>query len=65
MYQVTTRVHSPASVGASSSPTSALSSVDFPAFTRPTIATRNGSPRRSWTRRSRSPDTVDPSAAGP
>src|SRR4029077_16360455 len=35
-YHVTTRVHSPTSVGASSSPTSAFSSVDFPAFTRPT-----------------------------
>ncbi len=37
----------------------------IPAFTRPTIATRKGSPKRSRTRRSRSPDTVDPSAAGP
>ena len=48
-YQVTTRVHSPASVGATCSPTSALSSVDLPAFTLPAIATRSGSSsRRSW-----------------
>jgi len=43
---VTTRVHSPASVGAISSPTSALSSVDLPAFTFPAIATRSGSSNR-------------------
>src|SRR3954453_22003333 len=42
-YQVTTRVHSPASVGAISSPTSALSRVDLPALTLPAIATRSGS----------------------
>ena len=42
-YQVTIRVHSPASVGASSSPTSALSRVDLPAFTLPAMATRRGS----------------------
>ena len=46
-YQVTTRVHSPASVGAISSPTSALSSVDLPAFTFPAIATRSGSSNRA------------------
>ena len=46
-YQVTTRVHSPASVGAISSPTSALSSVDFPALTLPAMATRSGSSKRS------------------
>ena len=34
-YQVTTRVHSPASVGAICSPSMALSRVDFPAFTIP------------------------------
>ena len=45
-YQVTTRVHSPASVAASRSPTSALSSVDLPALTRPAIATRSGSSSR-------------------
>src|SRR3954470_21292972 len=48
-YQVTIFVHSPASVGASSSPTSALSNVDLPAFTLPAIATRNGSSMRSTT----------------
>ena len=52
-YQVTTRVHSPASVGASRSPTSALSSVDLPAFTRPTSATRSGSSSRARWARSR------------
>src|SRR6478735_10204116 len=41
-YQVTIRVHSPASVGASSSPTSALSRVDFPALIFPAIASRSG-----------------------
>ena len=46
-YQVTTRVHSPASVGAIASPTSALSSVDLPAFTLPAMATRSGSSNRS------------------
>ncbi len=51
-YQVTTRVHSPASVGAICSPTSALSSVDLPALTLPAIATRSGSPNRSSWRRS-------------
>src|SRR4051794_28915873 len=48
-YHVTIFVHSPASVGASSSPTSALSSVDLPAFTLPAIATRNGSSMRPTT----------------
>ena len=42
-YQVTTRVHSPASVAASRSPTKALSSVDLPALIRPAMATRSGS----------------------
>ena len=46
-YSVTTRVHSPASVGASRSPARALSSVDLPALTRPTSATRSGPSRRS------------------
>ena len=46
-YQVTTLVHSPASVGAISSPTSALSSVDLPAFIFPAMATRSGSSTRS------------------
>jgi hypothetical protein len=46
-YQVTTRVHSPASVGAIASPTSALSSVDLPAFTFPAMATRSGSSKRA------------------
>ena len=45
-YQVTIRVHSPASVGAISSPTRALSSVDLPALTLPAIATRSGSSKR-------------------
>src|SRR4051812_18244907 len=48
-YHVTIFVHSPASVGASSSPTSALSNVDLPALTLPAIATRNGSSIRSTT----------------
>ena len=48
---MTTRVHSPASVGAICSPTSALSSVDLPALTLPAIATRSGSSSRSrWWR---------------
>ncbi len=47
MYQVTIRVHSPASVGAIDSPTSALSSVDLPAFTLPAMATRSGSSNRA------------------
>jgi hypothetical protein len=46
-YQVTTRVHSPASVGAICSPTSALSSVDLPALTLPAMATRSGSSNRA------------------
>jgi len=46
-YQVTTRVHSPASVGAISSPTRALSSVDLPALTLPAMATRSGSSKRA------------------
>ena len=46
-YQVITLVHSPASVGASSSPTSAFSSVDFPAFSLPAMASRNGSSIRT------------------
>ena len=41
------RVHSPASVGASRSPTSALSSVDLPALTRPAIATCSGPSSRA------------------
>ena len=45
-YHVTTRVHSPASVGAISSPSSALSRVDLPAFTIPATASRSGSDRR-------------------
>ena len=48
-YHVTILVHSPASVAASRSPTRALSSVDLPAFTRPAIATRNGSSSRRVT----------------
>jgi hypothetical protein len=44
--QVTARVHSVASVGAISSPTRALSSVDFPDFNVPASATRNGSSSR-------------------
>ena len=47
MYQVTIRVHSPASVGAIDSPTSALSRVDLPAFTFPAMATRSGSSNRA------------------
>src|SRR4051812_49858977 len=47
------RVHSPASVAASSSPTRALSRVDLPALTLPAIATRNGSSRRRRARTSR------------
>ena len=55
MYQVTSLVHSPASVGASSSPTRALSSVDLPALTLPAIASRSGPESRapasaSWSR---------------
>ena len=46
-YQVTILVHSPGVGRCSSSPTSALSSVDLPAFTLPAIATRSGSSRRS------------------
>ena len=46
-YQVTIWVHSPASVGASSSLTRALSMVDLPAFTRPAIATRSGPASRA------------------
>ena len=46
-YQVTIVVHSPASVGASRSPTSAFSSVLLPAFTFPAMATRRGSSRRA------------------
>ena len=46
-YQLTNCVHSPASVGAMRSPTSALTSVDLPAFTRPAIATRSGPCRRA------------------
>ena len=46
-YHVTTRVHSPASVAAIASPTSALSSVDLPAFTLPASASRSGSSSRS------------------
>ena len=42
-YQVTTRVHSVASVGAISCPTSELSSVDLPALREPASATRSGS----------------------
>ena len=49
----TMRVHSPASVGASSSPTRALSSVDLPALTLPAMATRSGSSSRSSTAWSR------------
>ncbi|SLJ81832.1 Uncharacterised protein [Mycobacteroides abscessus subsp. abscessus] len=41
-YQVTTRVHSVASVGAMSWPTSEFNSVDLPAFSEPASATRNG-----------------------
>src|SRR5437899_12475395 len=52
-YHVTIFVHSPASVGASSSPTSACSSVDFPAFTFPAMATRNGSSSRARSASSR------------
>jgi hypothetical protein len=47
MYQVTMRVHSPASVGAIDSPTSALSNVDLPALTLPAMATRSGSSKRA------------------
>ena len=54
-YQVTIFVHSPASVGASSSPTRALSNVDLPAFTFPAMATRSGSSRRA-----RSPASTGP-----
>ena len=43
---VTTRVHSPTAVGATRRPISALTSVDFPAFSRPAIATRSGSSSR-------------------
>src|SRR6185503_1067188 len=43
------RVHSPTSVGATRRPMSALTSVDLPAFSRPAIATRNGSPSRRRT----------------
>ena len=46
-YQVTIWVHSPASVGASSSPSSALSRVDLPALTLPAIASRSGPVSRS------------------
>ncbi len=50
-YQVTIRVHSPASVGAICSPTRALSNVDLPALTFPATATRSGSSSRSiWSR---------------
>ena len=56
-YQVTTRVHSPASVGAIRSPTSALSSVDLPALTRPARATRSGSSSRSCSARTRAAAT--------
>ena len=41
-YQVTTRVHSPASDGAICSPTRAFSNVDFPALTFPATAIRSG-----------------------
>ncbi len=54
-YQVTIRVHSPASVVASRSPTSAFSSVDLPDLTRPAIATRSGSSSRARTESSRAP----------
>src|SRR5207248_9023398 len=46
---VTMRVHSPTSVGATRRPISAFTSVDLPAFNRPAMATRSGSPRRRRT----------------
>ena len=52
-YQVTTLVHSPASVGATGTPTSALSRVDLPALTRPARATRSGESPSSAAVRSR------------
>ena len=61
-YQVTIRVHSPASVAASRSPTRALRSVDLPALTRPAMATRSGSSRRRTTAVDRRLDWSVPSA---
>ena len=65
-YQVMTLVHSPASVGAISSPMIAFRSVDLPAFTMPAIATRSGSSSRlacSSSRRSASGSSRYRSAA--
>jgi len=45
-YQVTMRVHSPASVGAIRSPISAFNSVDLPALTMPATPSRSGSSSR-------------------
>ncbi len=46
---VTTRVHSPAAVGATRRPINALTRVDFPALRRPATATRSGCPNRPAT----------------
>ena len=51
-YQVTSLVHSAASVAATISPTMALSNVDLPALTLPAMATRSGASMRSSSPRS-------------
>ena len=51
-YQVTSLVHSAASVAATISPTMALSNVDLPAFTLPAMATCSGASMRPSSPRS-------------
>src|SRR5215207_6848875 len=64
-YQVRILVHSPASVGASSSPSRALSSVDLPALTLPAMASRRGpcSRERASASRPRAPSSLACAAA--